>query len=132
MPLLCPRFRNQKRVQSASNNAPPFRRGETSEGVRALQEALVDLGYAMPRSQVRNDCDGIFGSETEQTVRRYQQDTGLSVDGVAGKQTLTAMDQTFLAHDPFYKEPLAENAKLQAQMSGSPGRGPFVCTTARK
>lgn len=132
MPLLCPRFRNQRRVQSASSNAPPFRRGETSNGVRALQEALIDLGYTMPKSQQRNECDGIFGPETEQTVRRFQQDHGLSVDGVAGRQTLSAMDQLFLAHDPYYKEPAVANAKLQAQMAGSPGRGPFVCTTARK
>jgi peptidoglycan hydrolase-like protein with peptidoglycan-binding domain len=132
MPLMSPRFRNQRRVQSASENAPPFRRGEVSEGVRALQEALVDLGYAMPSSTTRNEVDGNFGPETERTVRSFQQDNRLAVDGVAGRQTLTAMDQVFLANDPFYKEPLAENAKLQAQMAGSPGRGPFVCTTARK
>lgn len=132
MALVSPRFRNQRRVQSAANNAPPFRRGEVSDGVRALQEALVDLGYAMPSSTKQNECDGNFGPETDRTVRQFQQDSLLAVDGVAGRQTLSTMDQMFLANDPFYKEPLVANAKLQAQMSGSPGRGPFTCTTARK
>jgi len=132
MPLMCPRFRNRTRVQSASENAPPFRRGEISDGVRFLQEALTDLGYSMPNSTQRNECDGNFGPETERTVRRFQQDNGLAIDGVAGRQTLTRMDQIFLANDPFYKDPMLANAKLQAQMAGSPGRGPFTCTTARK
>ncbi len=132
MALMSPRFRNQRRAQSASENAPPFRRGEVSDGVRALQEALVDLGFSMPNSVKRNECDGNFGPETERTVRSFQKDFALSVDGVAGRQTLTAMDQRFLANDPFYKEPALANAKLQAQMAGSPGKGPFTCTTARK
>ncbi|MBK7931062.1 MAG: peptidoglycan-binding protein [Bryobacterales bacterium] len=132
MALMSPRFRQQPRLQSAASNAPPFRRGEISVGVRALQEALVDLGYAMPNSCKKNDCDGNFGPETERTVRQFQTDHRLSVDGVAGRQTLTTMDQIFLAHDPYYKDPLLENAKLQAQLAGSPGRGPYTCTTARK
>lgn len=132
MALLCPRFRDHSRVQTAANNAPPFKRGEVSVGVRVLQEALVDLGYSMPNSCQRNDCDGNFGPETERTVRQFQTDRKLAVDGVAGRQTLTAMDQIFLAHDPYYKDPLLENAKLQAQLAGSPGRGPYTCTTARK
>ena len=42
------------------------------------------------------------------------------------------MDQRFLVNDPFYKDPMLANAKLQAQMAGSPGKGPYTCTTARK
>ncbi|MEP7365329.1 MAG: peptidoglycan-binding domain-containing protein [Acidobacteriota bacterium] len=132
MALVSPRFRKQKRVQLASDNAPPFRRGEASEGVKALQEALVDLGYSMPATVKLNECDGHFGPETDRTVRRFQQDARLVVDGIAGRKTLTAMDQMFLINDPFYKEPMAESARLQAQMAGTPGRGPFTCTTARK
>jgi hypothetical protein len=132
MALLCPRFRDHSRVQTAANNAPPFKRGEVSVGVRVLQEALVDLGYSMPNSCQRSDCDGNFGPETERTVRQFQSDRKLAVDGIAGRQTLTTMDQIFLAHDPHYKDPLLENAKLQAQLAGSPGRGPYTCTTARK
>jgi len=129
---MSPRFRNRRRAQSASENSPPFRRGEVSDGVRSLQEALVDLGSSMPNSVKWNECDGNFGPETERTVRSFQKNFGLSVDGVAGRQTMTAMDRRFLANDPFSKEPALANAKLQAQMSGSPGKGPFACTTARK
>ena len=35
------------------------------------------------------NADGIFGAETEQAVRRFQQNNSLFVDGIAGKNTFT-------------------------------------------
>ena len=46
-----------------------------------LQALLVCNGYST------NGVDGIFGSGTENAVRQYQQRNGLSVDGIAGKNT---------------------------------------------
>ena len=132
MVLVCPRFRNHERLQSAAQNAPPLRQGETSEGVAILQQALVDLGNPMPRSEKDDDFDGIYGPETTATVRRYQQDRALVPDGVAGRQTLTSMDKQFVLNDPMYGEPEVDRFKLSHQLSGSPGRGPATCTTARK
>jgi peptidoglycan hydrolase-like protein with peptidoglycan-binding domain len=38
-----------------------------------------------------DDVDGVFGPNTTQAVRAYQQDHGLPVDGIIGPQTWTAM-----------------------------------------
>lgn len=54
---------------------PTLRRGDTGEGVRALQRAL---GVA---------SDGIFGPRTEEAVRDVQGLHALKVDGIAGPQT---------------------------------------------
>jgi len=35
--------------------------------------------------------DGVFGSATESSVRRYQQNENLVVDGIVGKQTWTSL-----------------------------------------
>ena len=61
-------------------------RGNTGENVRALQEALTELGYAP------GPVDGIFGPATEQAVIDFQKDEGLVADGVAGEKTLTALN----------------------------------------
>ena len=54
-------------------------RGLKGEPVRLLQEKL---GV---------DADGIFGGGTEQALKDYQKANGLSVDGIAGPDTFSAM-----------------------------------------
>ncbi len=53
--------------------------GDTGREVRQLQRAL---GISE---------DGIYGSQTESAVIRYQQNCGLEVDGVAGTATLSSI-----------------------------------------
>lgn len=51
-------------------------RGDKSDAVRHLQEALNAAGY---------DCgkaDGIFGKKTEAAIKQFQQDQGMDPDGV--------------------------------------------------
>lgn len=132
MSLVCPRFRNNQRLQSASENAPALRRGETSDGVSALQRALVDLGHPMPVSTKEDHFDGIYGQETFSAVLSFQREHGLDADGIAGRQTLSSMDRIFLVNDSHFKDPDVERAAMLALMSGPPGRGPMSCTTARK
>lgn len=64
-----------------------LKRGCTGEDVKALQILLIGKGY---------DCgkygaDGDFGSATDKAVRAYQKDKGLTVDGIAGKNTMTSL-----------------------------------------
>ena len=47
------------------------------------KKALIDAGY---KSYVRS-ADGIYGQWTYDAVRAYQKDVGLSVDGIAGRNT---------------------------------------------
>src|SRR5438094_114117 len=79
MALTSPRFANAARLQQASENNPPLKAPETSEAVRILQLALLDLGFAMPISTAGGTAlpDGIFGPETTQTVRAFQRANGL-------------------------------------------------------
>lgn len=58
--------------------------GSSGSEVKKLQTALVNAGYSVGSSGV----DGIYGSNTEAAVRAYQKANGLSVDGIAGDQTL--------------------------------------------
>ncbi len=61
-----------------------LREGSRGEAVRALQQALVDLGQ-------RIAVDGVFGRGTQAAVRWFQRSRGLSADGVVGPQTKNAL-----------------------------------------
>jgi N-acetylmuramoyl-L-alanine amidase len=54
------------------------------DDVAELQERLLSLGFTPDR------VDGVFGTHTEQAVRRFQGGVGLAVDGNVGPQTLRA------------------------------------------
>ena len=52
-----------------------------------------DIGQEVKRlqSKLPTVADGHFGSKTERVVREYQEHNGLTVDGLAGKQTLSRL-----------------------------------------
>ena len=54
--------------------------GATGETVQSLQLLLQQRGQTL-------EVDGIFGPQTAQAVRAYQQAQHLSVDGIVGPQT---------------------------------------------
>lgn len=111
------RFRSDSRLQAAANNRPPMRQGERGRAVQTLQKALIDLGFPMPIStQRRGSPDGIYGSETTATVRKFQQKYGLKVDGVIGKNTMSWLDRLFISAPPINQEPMCgvPQGKFQA------------------
>jgi len=59
--------------------------------VRELQQALITAGYD-PGS-----VDGTFGPATEAAVTAFQQDNGLSADGVVGPDTAAALNSAIAA-----------------------------------
>ncbi|TPE67845.1 peptidoglycan-binding protein [Halalkalibacterium halodurans] len=83
---------NQAPAASAPQyNAPVqqttvLRQGSRGDAVRDLQRSLKDLGY------YRMSVDGIFGAGTTTAVREFQRKMGLTVDGIAGPQTLNALN----------------------------------------
>lgn len=95
MALTIPRFSSHAGLQAASENRPPLQQWARGESVAVLQQALVDLGFAMPQStgQGKRLPDGIFGNETLATVKQFQRVNGLKVDGVVGRQTLAVLER---------------------------------------
>ncbi len=66
--------------------------GDRGEAVRALQIRLIYEGYDLGRAGQRKDgADGIYGSKTRAAVCDYQQNNGLSADGIAGIATLSKL-----------------------------------------
>lgn len=59
--------------------------GSRGEEVRQIQTKLKRWGY------YNGNVDGIYGSETQEAVRYFQRKNGLTVDGIAGPNTLKAM-----------------------------------------
>ena len=58
--------------------------GSTGEPVNAAQELLAHLSDGLA-------ADGIFGPETEQATRAFQEGVGLAVDGIIGPSTWRAL-----------------------------------------
>lgn len=61
-----------------------LRRGDKGKYVERLQAALRSQGYDI-------EIDGVFGKHTEQAVREFQRQNALSIDGIAGAQTLAQL-----------------------------------------
>jgi peptidoglycan hydrolase-like protein with peptidoglycan-binding domain len=64
------------------------RNGDTGDEVELLQALLKSSEYD-PWDP--GTVDGKFGPHTEQAVRNFQTDLGLTVDGIAGRNTWTAL-----------------------------------------
>lgn len=73
----------QEETQVVSTST--LRQGQTGQAVKDLQSKLVNHGYNT------NGVDGVFGAGTEAAVRSFQADKGLAVDGLAGRQTISAL-----------------------------------------
>ena len=63
--------------------------GMKNDRVRILQQALKELGFDVGK------VDGDFGSATYLAVKAFQKQLGLTVDGKAGKNTLTRLETYF-------------------------------------
>lgn len=62
-----------------------LKKGSRGEAVRALQERLAAAGQEAK-------ADGVFGKDTRQAVRAFQEAEGLEVDGVVGRETAAALE----------------------------------------
>lgn len=62
-----------------------LRSGSSGDAVTALQRKLWALGFDP------GPIDGAFGPKTDDAVKRYQEEKGLQVDGIAGLETFTSL-----------------------------------------
>lgn len=98
-----------------------LKKGATGSAVTDLQKKLKALGY------YKGSADGDFGEATETAVKAFQQQMGLSVDGVAGLETLRKLANTTATMKPTAsptpkateKPAYSENTYLKLGSSGT-------------
>jgi peptidoglycan hydrolase-like protein with peptidoglycan-binding domain len=73
------------KVPSTSTSSTVLKKGSKGDAVKTLQTKLSKLGYKV------GVIDGIFGSGTEAAVKAFQKDKNLTVDGIAGSATISAL-----------------------------------------
>ncbi|MEL6106119.1 MAG: peptidoglycan-binding protein [Planctomycetota bacterium] len=82
------------RFQEVASGCGLVKQGHRGSPVKTLQLAMIALGQQLPISTARLGVpDGIFGSETHHAVRALQKQSGKSVDGKVGPNTLNALDR---------------------------------------
>jgi len=91
--LTSARYAGQPVLEAAYDDSPPLSTGMTGPAVAAVQQGLVDAGFAMPISMRSGSPDGIFGPETAATVRAFQTANGLTPDARVGRHTLGRLDE---------------------------------------
>lgn len=60
--------------------------GSRGDSVKSLQQQLANQGYKLA-------VDGIYGAQTKSAVTEYQRKSGLTVDGIAGNQTMGSLSK---------------------------------------
>jgi peptidoglycan hydrolase-like protein with peptidoglycan-binding domain len=76
---------------------PILRRGLTNNQTVERLQFLLDYALGASGAGSRLAADGDFGPQTEEAVKRFQANAGLTVDGVVGRQTWTALLTNWLA-----------------------------------
>ncbi len=71
---------------STSTEDGTLKKGSQGAAVKLLQKRLKELGY------YKSYVDGDYGNETVTAVKNFQRKNGLTVDGVAGSQTLNKLN----------------------------------------
>jgi len=90
------------------NNAPirgimssypgnPLRRGTTGPSVVTIQTSLNRISQSYPAIPKIPVVDGIFGTRTENAVRKFQEIFNLTADGVVGPETWYAIVRIYIA-----------------------------------
>lgn len=83
------RFKADPSLTRVASGEAMVAKGASGEGVKALQTALMDLGYSLPKF----GADGGFGNESISALKQFQHDQKLSVTGKVDAATLGALDK---------------------------------------
>jgi len=78
-------------------------KGLTGDSVKHMQEWLEQAGYSVGHAGI----DGIFGPDTEAALKKFQEDTGLTVNGIYDDATHFALGKAlFGTHTVQYLKPV--------------------------
>jgi len=72
--------------------------GDRGDRVKSLQLKLIKLGF-LPGDSENTGPDGDFGRATEAAVLAFQKSEGLLADGIAGAETLGALEEEIVPGD---------------------------------
>lgn len=75
-------------IETGTAYAAVLKQGNTGTDVKTLQKKLKNWGY------YKGSIDGIFGPKTKEAVKYFQRKNNLTVDGIVGKKTLSALGMT--------------------------------------
>ena len=64
---------------------------DVQSGTAVLQKGSKGDSVKQIQTALKINADGVFGDGTEQAVKKFQQDNGLTADGKIGKNTLSKM-----------------------------------------
>lgn len=85
--MIAAAFYNTKTVEHLVCSSDLIKLWDSGDKVKDVQEKLIKLGYSL-----YGGADGIFGQSTYDAVEAFQSSHGLSVDGIVGKDTLSALN----------------------------------------
>lgn len=95
-PLTWEKLEDPTIVISSSYPGSIIGMGARGENVVKIQRELIRRGYNVP-----GGADGQYGSGCRETVKKFQSDSGLEIDGVVGKRTWDALFPILALHLPY-------------------------------
>jgi len=102
--------------------------GDRGAAVKSMQEKLIELGFSCGDE----GADGDFGQATYNAVKNFQRKIGgILIDGIAGSQTLTAIDKAIAALSHDKNRSIKITANILNVRSG-PGMNYQVVSSVRK
>jgi N-acetylmuramoyl-L-alanine amidase len=98
----------------------PLRRGASGTAVAEVRRMLASLGYV---DNTNPSSQHVYDEATELAIRHFQQRRGMTVDGVVGRETYTALTEAHwrlgdrvLAHEPGKLQAGDDVSALQTQL----------------
>ena len=90
---------NNAPIRGITSSYPgtPLRRGSSGPAVVVIQVELNRIAQNYPAIPKLGTADGIFGSRTEASVRKFQEIFDLTPDGIVGKATWYALVRLYTA-----------------------------------
>lgn len=87
--LTNPRFLGEPRLEKIARGGPPLSNSDSKGTVKAVQGALIDLGFEL----VQHEKDGDFGPETKTAIRLFRERRSMAGDQLTAR-ALGELDRT--------------------------------------
>ena len=84
-----PRFTGEPRLEKIAKGGPPLSAKDNGRTVKAVQQALIDLGFAL----VRHEKDGDYGAETQTAIKLFRDRRSIPGDQLSAR-ALGELDRT--------------------------------------